>query len=157
MKIGKRIRFFRELRGMTQQELGTCAGLSKKTGGVRVAQYETGARTPKAALQRRFADALGVSPDALNIPGLDTPAGVMHTLFALEDLYELRAEETGEELILRFPAGLAPGFARTRRALETWALRREAMDGGLLSREEYDRWRYGLTGVTVVPGAQKGG
>ena len=84
MKIGKRIRFFRELRGMTQQELGTCAGLSKKTGGVRVAQYETGARTPKAALQRRFADALGVSPDALNIPGLDTPAGVMHTLFALE-------------------------------------------------------------------------
>lgn len=157
MTVGQRIRFFRELRGMTQRELGEKAGFSAGTAGVRTAQYETGARTPKTALRKRFADALGVSPDALAIPGLDTPAGVMQTMFALEDLYGIAPEETGESLILRIPAVPSSGFARMRRALEAWALRREAMDHGLLTREGYDRWRYRFTNMTAVPDTRKGG
>ncbi len=47
------------------------AGLSESTADVRMAQYEMGYRTPKRALLGRFADALGVSVDALAIPVQD--------------------------------------------------------------------------------------
>ena len=50
MAIGERIHFIRSLRGMTQKYLGMMVGFSEKTADVRMAQYETGARTPKADL-----------------------------------------------------------------------------------------------------------
>ena len=48
MAIGERIQFFRKLRGMTQKYLGTQVGFPEKSADVRLAQYETGTRTPKA-------------------------------------------------------------------------------------------------------------
>ena len=66
--VGKRIRFFRWLRGMTQKELGKAVGFSSRTASVRIAQYEIGARTPKPELLRHIANALNVSEDALTTP-----------------------------------------------------------------------------------------
>ena len=50
MAIGERIRFFRNLRGMTQKYLGTVVGFPEKTADIRMAQYESGSRTPKLIL-----------------------------------------------------------------------------------------------------------
>ena len=50
MAIGERIRFFRNLRGMTQKYLGQVIGFPEKTADIRMAQYESGSRTPKAEL-----------------------------------------------------------------------------------------------------------
>ena len=50
MAIGERIHFFRLLRGMTQKYLGMAVGFPEKSADVRLAQYETGTRTPKADL-----------------------------------------------------------------------------------------------------------
>ena len=50
MAIGERIHFFRLLRGMTQKYLGMTLGFPEKSADVRLAQYETGSRTPKADL-----------------------------------------------------------------------------------------------------------
>ncbi|MDE6838618.1 MAG: helix-turn-helix domain-containing protein, partial [Acutalibacter sp.] len=47
MAIGERIRFFRNLRGMTQRYLGMLLGFPERSSDVRVAQYESGTRTPK--------------------------------------------------------------------------------------------------------------
>ena len=49
MAIGERIHFFRTLRGMTQKYLGMAVGFPERSADVRLAQYETGTRTPKAA------------------------------------------------------------------------------------------------------------
>ena len=46
MAIGERIRFIRNLRGMTQKYLGIMAGLPERTADIRMAQYEAGTRTP---------------------------------------------------------------------------------------------------------------
>ena len=46
MAIGERIHFFRILRGMTQKYLGMALGFPEKSADVRLAQYETGSRTP---------------------------------------------------------------------------------------------------------------
>ena len=42
MAIGERIRFFRNLRGMTQKYLGQLVGFSAATADIRMAQYEAG-------------------------------------------------------------------------------------------------------------------
>ncbi len=47
MAIGERIRFFRNLCGMTQKWLGQVVGFPQKTADIRMAQYESGSRTPK--------------------------------------------------------------------------------------------------------------
>jgi len=151
--IAKRIRFFRNRLGITQKRLGILAGLSERTADVRMAQYETGYRTPRPAILRRFADTLGVSVDALAIPDLDTPAGLMHTLFALEDFYGVEIEQDGEDFfydveiepdgtdfLLRLRA--RPESGKVWPALAEWNRRRAAMKAGTCSREAYDQWRY---------------
>ena len=65
MAIGERIRFFRNLRGMTQKYLGIKLGFSERTADIRMAQYEAGTRTPKASMVESLAYVLEVSPQAL--------------------------------------------------------------------------------------------
>lgn len=59
--FGARLRRLRTARGLTQQELGTKIGLSKRM----VAYYEIQGGTPAPALLAQFARALGVSADEL--------------------------------------------------------------------------------------------
>ena len=69
MSLGRRIRHYRMLRGMTQKALGIAAGFPPETADIRIAQYESGARTPKHALLCTLAEALCVrSPSVLDIP-----------------------------------------------------------------------------------------
>ena len=85
MAIGKRIKFFRNRKGMTQKQLGERLGFLGKTSDVRMAQYESEARIPKHDLVKEMAHLFDVSTYALTIPNIDTYIGLMHTLFALED------------------------------------------------------------------------
>jgi len=101
MAIGERIRFLRNLRGMTQKYLGMKIGFTEKTAEVRMAQYENGARTPKEKMIADFANELDVSPDALTVPNIESDEGLMHTLFTLEDLRGLQIGEIDGEICLR--------------------------------------------------------
>ena len=101
MAIGERIRFFRNLRGMTQKYLGCLVGFPEKTADIRMAQYESGTRSPKADLTNKLAEVFGISPDALNVPDIDSYIGLMHTLFTLEDIYGLTIEKRDGEIIMR--------------------------------------------------------
>lgn len=105
MAFGKRIKFFRNRKGMKQKELGELLGFLGKTSDVRVAQYETEARTPKADLVKEMAQIFGVSTRAINVPNIDSYLGLMHTLFALEDMYGIKIEEIDGELCLRLDRG----------------------------------------------------
>ena len=80
MAIGERIHFFRMMRGMTQKYLGMALGFPEKSADVRLAQYENGFRTPKADVTAALAQALDVSPKALDVPDIDSYVGLMHTL-----------------------------------------------------------------------------
>ena len=64
MAIGERIHFFRIMRGMTQKYLGMLVCFPEKSADVRLAQYETGSRKPKADLTAALAQALDVAPQA---------------------------------------------------------------------------------------------
>ena len=89
MNPGRRIRHYRMLRGMTQKALGIAAGFSPETADIRIAQYESGVRTPKHALLCTLAEALGVSPSALDIPRIKSREALNQLLLALEAEYAL--------------------------------------------------------------------
>ena len=91
MAIGKRIKFFRNKKGMTQKQFGEMLGFLGKTSDVRMAQYEAEARIPKFDLLKEMAGILSVSTHALNVPDIDSYIGLMHTFFALEDMYGLNS------------------------------------------------------------------
>ena len=86
---------------MTQKYLGMALGFPEKSADVRLAQYETGSRTPKADLTAALAQVLDVSPHALSVPDIDSYVGLMHTLFTLEDNYGLKISETDGEVCLK--------------------------------------------------------
>ena len=53
MAVGDRIKRARNLRGMTQKELGIAIGFEEKSADIRIAQYESNTRTPKEELLRK--------------------------------------------------------------------------------------------------------
>ena len=142
MAIGERIRFFRNLKGMTQKFLGVKVGFPEKTADIRLAQYESGTRTPKSDLTEALADALGVSTMALNVPDIDTDLGFMHTLFALEDIYGLKIDKLDDEICIRLDKNRGTSYISLLERFTAWQKEAEKYRNGEISKEEYDRWRY---------------
>lgn len=142
MAIGERIHFFRRARGMTQKYLGMLMGFPEKSADVRMAQYETGSRTPKADLTASLAHALDVSPQALTVPDIDSYIGLMHTLFTLEDLYGLIIDEADGEVCLRVDPSEGQNATELHKMLCAWRQAAAMLKAGEINLEEYDRWRY---------------
>lgn len=142
MAIGERIRFFRNLRGMTQKYLGQMVGFPEKTADIRMAQYESGSRSPKAELTENLAGVLGVSPLALSVPDIDSYLGLMHTLFTLEDRYGLTVETGATGVSLRVDPRKGKDAAELSEMLTAWAEQAEKYRNGKINREDYDKWRY---------------
>lgn len=142
MAIGERIRFIRNLRCMTQKHLGMAVGFTERTADIRMAQYESGTRTPKADLTDTLASALEVSPLALNVPDIDSYVGLAHTLFALEDLYGLQIGEIDGEVCLRLDKSRGTSYLNMFEMFNSWQKEFNKLKGGEITKDEYDDWRY---------------
>ena len=149
MAIGERIRFFRNLRGMTQKYLGQAVGFPEKTADIRMAQYESGSRTPKAELTENLAGALGVSPLALSVPDIDSYLGLMHTLFALEDIYGMKIDKLDDEVCIRLDKNRGTSYISLLERFTAWQEEAEKYRNGEISKEEYDHWRYTYPEIEV--------
>ena len=155
MAIGERIHFFRSMRGMTQKYLGQLMGFPEKSADVRLAQYETGTRTPKADLINSLANALDVSPLALSVPDIDSYLGLMHTLFTLEDRYSLTVENGENGVSLRADPRKGTDAAELSEMLTAWAEQAEKYRNGEIVREDYDKWRYNYPKYDEISGYVK--
>ena len=109
---------------------------------MRLAQYETGSRKPKAELTAALAQALDVAPQALDIPDIDSQIGLMHTLFALEDIYGLTISETDGEVCLKISKDKGKAAEELLQMLTAWQEQAAKLTTEEISREEYDNWRY---------------
>ena len=147
MAINERIRFFRKKRGMTQKYLGQQLGLKARSGEVRLTQYESAFRTPKQDAVNKLAEALGVSPMALNVPNIDCELGLIHTLFALEDIYGFRIDQVEGSPCLRFELFYDPSPTSLSKVFHAWLEQFEKLEAGEITREEYDQWRYLFSGI----------
>ena len=142
MAIGERIRYIRSLRGMTQKGLGKAIGFDEKTADVRIAQYESGTRSPKEKLTADIAHVLEVRPQALALPDIDSYVGLAHTLFALEDLYGLYISAIDGELCLRLDKLKGTTYLSMFGIFHAWQQEAEKLRNGEITKEDYDQWRY---------------
>ena len=142
MSVGERIKFIRNLRGMTQKYLGMKVGFPERGADVRMTQYETGTRTPKADMTAALAHELDVSPMALDIPILESDLGLMHTLFALEDIYGIHIDEMNDEVCLRLDKSRGKTYFDVSKMLSAWQEQAAKLKAGEITKEEYDKWRY---------------
>lgn len=142
MAIGERIKFIRNLRGMTQKYLGQAIGFDERTADVRIAQYESGTRTPKANITKSLAEVLDVVPPALDVPDIDSYIGLAHTLFALEDMYGIRIDKRNDEVCLTLDKYSSSSYRTLFDFFSAWQKEAEKLKAGEISREEYDAWRY---------------
>ena len=140
MAIGERIHYFRLQRGMTQKQLGDAVGFTENTADVRIAQYESGVRTPKAEIVSALAKALDVSVHALTVPDIDTEIGLMHTLFTLEDTSALKIGKIDGELCLRLDK-TSPRYHAMFELLSAWQTESAKLASGEITPQTYDLWR----------------
>ena len=142
MAIGERIKFIRNLRGMTQKYLGQSIGFDEKTADVRIAQYESGTRTPKENYIQAMAKVLGVVPPALDVPDIDSYIGLMHTLFALEDMYGIKIDKIDNEICLTLDKSGGTSYLSLFEMFSAWQNEAAKLKCSEISKEEYDKWRY---------------
>ncbi len=142
MAIGERIHFFRKMRGLKLKELGQAVGFPESNADVRMAQYESGSRTPKADITGRLAKVLDVSPKALTVPDIDSYTGLMHTLFTLEDTYGLKVTELDGQIVLHVDIRRGKDAAELHQMLCSWREQAAKLEAGEITKEDYARWRY---------------
>ena len=90
---------------------------------------------PKAELTAALAQ-------ALDIPDIDSQIGLMHTLFALEDIYGLTISETEGEVCLKISKDKGKAAEELLQMLTAWQEQAAKLTTEEISREEYDQWRY---------------
>lgn len=141
MAIGNRIKLFRNMRNLTQKELGAKVGFPFNATDVRIAQYESEKRIPKDDMVNKLASTLDVSPAAIKVPDIDTYIGVMHTLFTLEDTFGIKVNKIDGELCISLDKTNS-AYLSMFEMLNSWQMEYEKFQNGEITKEEYDYWRY---------------
>ena len=86
MNIGERIRYYRELRGLSQQQLSDFSGIPLGT----LKKYEIGNRNPKEEPLQRIADALHISISSFHDIDFETIGDIAPYFFAIAKLGEVQ-------------------------------------------------------------------
>ena len=144
MSIGSRIRALRMKKGLTQRQLGVMLGFNESNADVRVAQYESANKVPRKDLLERIANVLDVDVSFLN-PDIRNPIGKMQLLFSLEDDQILQINTAYGIPILSFNVTNKTDEGRLFEIyFQQWSDMAEKLRRGIITREEYDQWRYHL-------------
>lgn len=177
MTTGGKIQRIRQHRKMTQKELGDAIGLPAN----RVAQYEMGYRVPKKPLLEQMAQALQVSPLALQESNTGNISDIMETLFWMDedvpgvfrlttiqfddpDCWREEYQEEGAEACLHgnivLPSSVFPPTVLwTENGMldsffKGWAEKQAAYYAGRLTREQYFEWKIRWPMDSEVRGAE---
>ncbi len=120
--IGGKIKKFRELRGMSQKELGIKCGFSASSADVRIAQYEKNKKIPREKLLKDIADALEVNDCALFDADMLAYNRMYHALFDMEDLHGLHPVKKPDGYYLEFSGDTVLGQHITKHDFDSFLL-----------------------------------
>jgi len=138
MKIGQKIKRLRKLRGLTQKGLGIKCGFSAQSADVRIAQYESGTRTPKNELIEEISKILSVNPQYLYEHSGDSIEDTMFTLFDIEDTHGLAISLVNGKPCLMLNSVI------TKYLLE-WYNMKNKLGYKEITDEEYLNWKYNIS------------
>ena len=141
LKLGARIRKIRMFRNITQKELGRRLGYGENSADVRIAQYESGQRTPKQETLIRIAEILEVDVRNFLSPGIATMDELMETLFWMDEenreLFHLFLVNDPESETV----GITISDKKTICYLQEWMEKKQKLDNGKITEEEYLEWK----------------
>lgn len=141
MKLGARIRKIRMFRNITQKELGCRLGYGENSADVRIAQYESGQRTPKQETLIRIAEILEVDVRNFLSPGIATMDELMETLFWMDEenrgLFHLFLLNDSESETV----GITMRDKKTMSYLQEWMGKKQKLGDGRITEEEYLEWK----------------
>lgn len=83
-----------------------------------------------------------ISPQALDVPDIDSRIGLMHPLFTLEDVYGLTVSEADGEVCLKVNKNKGEKAYKLLEMLYAWKEQADKLSAGEISKDEYDKWRY---------------
>ena len=129
MTIGQRIKKARLQKGLTQQELGVLVGFPENSADVRIAQYETSARKPKADIKQKISDVLKINPRYLYMPENYNMTDIVFLLF-----------ELGEEM-----GCVHSDYEEIGKFLIEWTHKNSLLADKTITQQEYMDWIFSLS------------
>lgn len=149
MTLGKKIRKYRVLKGLTQRELGLAVGFSEATADSRIRKYELDIIKPKDSMREKIARALEVDLSAISDIDIATYEDVMRVLFLFEEAFWMEVEIRGGKIMLVFDNGNRRIQALLS-SLKLWRMQKTVL---LLShgsptadqKKKYEIWKAGFT------------
>lgn len=139
MQIGERIKHARNHRGLTQKQLGMMVGFDEKTADVRIAQYESSTRTPKADMRNKLAAALNINYRYFYDSHQYAAEDYMFLLFELDEYTPLELSPYDDEGVtkvnIHIPYHLVDDF------LKGWMQEKQALADGRISKADYTEWK----------------
>ena len=100
---------------------------------------------PKEDLVKQMAEIFEVSPRAITVPNIETSENLMHTLFALEDMYGLKVDKLSDEVCIRLRPTPGAEFPQLFDFFQAWYEKSKLHNKEKISDDEYDDWRYNFT------------
>lgn len=100
--IGGKIKRIRELRGLTQKQLGIMCGFSTSSADVRIGQYEKNKKIPREKILKDICAALGIDEGVLFDADLLPYDRMYHALFDIEDFHGLHPVKKEDGFYLEF-------------------------------------------------------
>lgn len=106
MTTGEKIKYFRNMRGISQEMLGQLSGINSAT----IKKYEYGIRNPKPDQLLKIANALGISINIFMDFDIETISDVLSLLFKLDEQVGMKFEAEKDENGNYIPATLKVSF-----------------------------------------------
>lgn len=134
MSVGKRIRKYRQLRKLSQKELGILTRMSEPA----IRNYELENRNPSVEQLQKIANALEISYFALANPDIDSYYGIMHTLFKLEEVVEITPYINEGEVYLKIKDDTNSNIIKY---IKEWDKVYKQFLSGEITGEDYEEWK----------------
>lgn len=136
MSTGEKIKRYRKLRKLTQDELGEAAGVT----GNAIRNYEHDFRSPNEEQLAKIARKLDIPVEALSDYEVASAREALEALFRLEDAFGLTPNPDGTLAI----DPTAKGAQKLTQALKAWSSVLDDVESGEMSEEEYALWKASL-------------
>ena len=141
--LGQKIRFYRQIAGMTQKELGAACGVNEST----IRNYELGNRYPDSDTIFEISNALEISPYVLATPDPISAASSLQYLFSMEKTLDLTPTTIDGKVYLEVSseidvndATVAP-LPNLKRMFSHWATMYEKFINEEIDEETYLLWQ----------------
>ena len=141
--LGQKIRFYRQIAGMTQKELGVACGVNEST----IRNYELGNRYPDSDTIFEISNALEISPYVLATPDPISAASSLQYLFSMEKTLDQTPTTIDGKVYLEVSseidvndATVAP-LSNLKRMFSHWATMYEKFINEEIDEETYLLWQ----------------